>query len=125
MGVSTGPGALNSRNIASVMVTSELPAFIKKGQRINVTVSALGDSTSLSGGTLLMTPLYGPDMRTYAVAQGLVVVNGQVARSATSQYYKNQTTVASSFSMLSSIYYSRFRCSNPNMSCLASILEIS
>ena len=93
MGVSTGPGALNSRNIASVMVTSELPAFIKKGQRINVTVSALGDATSLSGGTLLMTPLFGPDMNTYAVAQGLVVINGQVARSATSQYYKNQTTV--------------------------------
>ena len=93
MGVSTGPGAINSRNIASVMVTSELPAFIKKGQRISVTVSALGDSSSLAGGTLLMTPLYGPDMRTYAVAQGLVVVNGQSERSTTSQYYKNQTTV--------------------------------
>ena len=93
MGVTTGPGAINSRNIASVMVTSELPAFIKKGQRINVTVSALGDASSLTGGTLLMTPLFGPDMNTYAVAQGLVVINGESERSATSQYYKNQTTV--------------------------------
>ncbi len=93
MGVVTGPGALNSRNIASVMVTADLPAFIKQGQRITVTVSALGDATSLSGGTLLMTPLYGPDMNTYAVAQGLIILNGQAERSASSQYYKNQTTV--------------------------------
>ena len=95
MGISVGSDSINSRNIASVMVTAQLPAFIKKGQKINVTVSALGDATSLLGGTLLMTPLYGPDMNTYAVAQGLVVINGESARSTTSQVYKNQTTVGS------------------------------
>ncbi|RAP28748.1 flagellar biosynthesis protein FlgA [Candidatus Marinamargulisbacteria bacterium SCGC AG-414-C22] len=93
MGVSVGSAGLNSRNIASVMVTADLPAFIKKGQRINVTVSALGDSTSLAGGTLLMTPLMGPDMNTYALAQGLVDINALSEVSQTSQYYRNQATV--------------------------------
>ena len=57
LGISTSPGNLSSRNVASVMVTADLAPFIKPGQRISVTVSALGDSSSLAGGTLLMTPL--------------------------------------------------------------------
>ena len=93
MGVSVGGVNLNSRNAASVLVTADLPAFVKKGQRISVTVSAVGDATSLNGGTLIMTPLMGPDMQTYAVAQGIVVVNGLSESSSTSEFYKNQTTV--------------------------------
>ena len=58
------------------IVTAELPAFSKPGQRIDVTVSTLGQSKSLRGGTLLMTPLLGADGETYAVAQGHLLVGG-------------------------------------------------
>lgn len=67
---------LNGKNSAAVIVTSELPAFAKPGQRIDVTVSTLGQSKSLRGGTLLMTPLLGADGETYAVAQGNLLVGG-------------------------------------------------
>jgi len=95
MGVAVGSNNLNARNAASVLVTADLPAFIKKGQRISVTVSALGDASSLAGGTLILTPMKGPDMRTYAVAQGVVVVNGVNEASATTQLFRNQATVGS------------------------------
>eukprot|EP01047_Picozoa_sp_COSAG01_P011790 COSAG01_NODE_519_length_16012_cov_4.344058_18_plen_345_part_00 len=81
------------RNTAAVMVTATLPSFVKSGQRISLTVSAMGDATNLSGGTLLMTPLKGADMRVYAVAQGPVVVGGNAERSSTVRYIKNQPTV--------------------------------
>ena len=93
MGVSVAGVNVNSRNAASVMVTADLPAFIKKGQRITVTVSAMGDSTSLGGGTLIMTPLMGPDLRTYVVAQGVVVVNGVNESTGAAKLYQNQATV--------------------------------
>ena len=67
---------LNGKNSAAVIVTAELPAFSKPGQRIDVTVSTLGQSKSLRGGTLLMTPLLGADGETYAVAQGNMLVGG-------------------------------------------------
>ena len=67
---------LNGKNSAAVIVTAELPAFSKPGQRIEVTVSTLGQSKSLRGGTLLMTPLLGADGETYAVAQGNLLVGG-------------------------------------------------
>ncbi|MCF8719258.1 flagellar basal body P-ring protein FlgI [Nitrospina gracilis] len=67
---------LQFKNAATVMVTAELPAFAHQGDRIDVTVSSLGDSSSLQGGTLLMTPLKGPDSVTYAVAQGPVSIGG-------------------------------------------------
>ena len=95
MGVAIGGLSLTARNAASVLVTADLPPFTKKGQRISVTVSAMGDATSLSGGTLIMTPMMGPDMSTYAIAQGIVVVDGQTEQSSTSQFYKNQATVGS------------------------------
>lgn len=82
-----------ARNIAAVMVTATLPPYVKKGQRITVTVSSLGDSSSLVGGTLLMTPLQGADIKTYAVAQGPVVVGGVSEQSSQMQVYKNQPTV--------------------------------
>lgn len=59
-----------SRNVAAVMVTAALPPYAKPGQKIDVTVSSLGDATSLVGGTLLLTPLVGADEEIYAVAQG-------------------------------------------------------
>jgi flagellar P-ring protein precursor FlgI len=61
---------LQFKNAATVMVTTELPAFARQGDRIDVVVSSLGDSRSLQGGTLLMTPVKGTDSITYAVAQG-------------------------------------------------------
>jgi flagellar P-ring protein precursor FlgI len=59
-----------------VIVTAELPAFAKPGQRVDATISTLGQSKSLRGGTLLMTPLMGADGQTYAVAQGNLLVGG-------------------------------------------------
>lgn len=67
---------VRSRNVAVVMVTTTVPRAAKAGDRIDVAVSSVGDARSLLGGTLLMTPLQGPDRRTYAVAQGAVVVGG-------------------------------------------------
>lgn len=76
MGVNIRSQNSRSKNVAAVTVTSELPAFIGTGSRIDVTVSSLGDATSLMGGTLVMTPLYGADGEIYAVAQGSLAVSG-------------------------------------------------
>ncbi|MGI9426767.1 MAG: flagellar basal body P-ring protein FlgI [Hyphomicrobiaceae bacterium] len=66
----------STRNVAAVVVTTELPPFVGSGSRIDVTVSSLGDASSLAGGQLVMTPLMGPDKKVYAVAQGSLVVSG-------------------------------------------------
>ena len=75
-GLVTDAANLNAKNVASVMVTAEMPAFMKPGQRLDVTVSTISGSKSLRGGTLLMTPMLGADGETYAVAQGNLVVGG-------------------------------------------------
>ncbi len=80
MGVNTRGENLRTANVAAVMVTANLPAFSTQGSRIDVSVSALGDSTSLQGGTLLVTPLLGADGEVYAIAQGPVVINGFMAQ---------------------------------------------
>jgi flagellar P-ring protein precursor FlgI len=67
---------LQLRNTAAVMVTAELPTFARAGSRLDVTVSSLGNAKSLQGGTLLMTPLRGVDLRVYALAQGSISVGG-------------------------------------------------
>jgi flagellar P-ring protein precursor FlgI len=72
LGVNTRDANLNTKNVAAVMVTAKLPAFAAPGSQIDATVSALGDSKSLLGGTLLVTPLLGADGQAYAVAQGTV-----------------------------------------------------
>jgi flagellar P-ring protein precursor FlgI len=63
---------LKPRDVAAVMVTATLPAFTRQGSRIDITVSSLGDSSSLQGGTLLVTPLVGADGEVYAVGQGQI-----------------------------------------------------
>ena len=75
-GLVTDANNLNAKNVASVMVTAEMPAFMKPGQRLDVTVSTISGSKSLRGGTLLMTPMLGADGETYAIAQGNLVVGG-------------------------------------------------
>ncbi len=66
----------NAKNIAAVAVHAELPAFAKPGQKIDITVSSLGNAKSLRGGTLLLTPLKGVDGNVYALGQGNLVVGG-------------------------------------------------
>jgi len=76
LGMNTRDAQLRTKNVAAVMVTANLPAFATNGTRIDVSVSTLGDSTSLQGGTLLVTPLLGADGEVYAVGQGPVAVSG-------------------------------------------------
>tara|TARA_B100001059_G_C17829437_1_gene583592 strand:+ start:253 stop:1377 length:1125 start_codon:yes stop_codon:yes gene_type:complete len=75
-GITSTLDGFNGDNAAAVMLTAELPPFSKPGQTIDVTVSTIGGSESLKGGTLLMSPLLGSDGETYAIAQGNVVVGG-------------------------------------------------
>jgi flagellar P-ring protein precursor FlgI len=76
LGVSTRGSLLNTKNVAAVMVTATLPPFARRGSRIDVSASALGDAKSLLGGTLLVTPLLGADGEAYAVAQGPLSIGG-------------------------------------------------
>jgi len=77
MGVNLPSGTnLQLKNVAAVMITAQLPPFAQPGQQLDVTVSSLGNAKSLRGGTLLMTPLKGPDGQVYAMAQGNVAVGG-------------------------------------------------
>lgn len=85
--------SLQVKNIAAVLVTANLPPFAKQGDRIDVTVSSIGDAKSLQGGTLIMTPLYGPDGKVYAVAQGPVSIGGFNAGAGGAKVRKNHPTV--------------------------------
>lgn len=76
LGVNVRGQNLNTGNVAAVMVTSTLPPFSNQGSRVDVNVSALGDASSLQGGTLMVTPLLGADGEVYAVAQGEVNISG-------------------------------------------------
>jgi flagellar P-ring protein FlgI len=84
---------LKFKNIATVIVTADLPPFSKQGDYIDVTVSSLGDSKSLQGGTLLMTPLKGPDGNTYGLAQGPLSIGGFSVAGAARGVQKNHVTV--------------------------------
>jgi flagellar P-ring protein precursor FlgI len=94
MGVNVRSARPRTRNVAAVIVTAELPPFIGKGSRIDVTVSSLGDATSLAGGSLVMTPLSGPDNRIYAVAQGPVQVSGFTTQGRAETVTQNVPTAA-------------------------------
>ena len=80
LGVNARGQTMQTKNVAAVMVTANLPAFAAQGTRIDVSVSALGDAKSLQGGTLLVTPLSGADGEIYALAQGPVAIGGFVAQ---------------------------------------------
>ena len=80
LGVNTRGQTMQTKNVAAVMVTANLPAFAAQGTRIDVSVSALGDAKSLQGGTLLVTPLFGADGEIYSLAQGPVSIGGFAAR---------------------------------------------
>jgi flagellar P-ring protein FlgI len=67
---------VSAKNVAVVMVTADIPAFIKQGARIDVQIASMGDAKSLQGGVLLQTPLLGADNKVYAVAQGPIAVGG-------------------------------------------------
>ena len=79
LGVNVTGEQFRPKNVAAVLVTATLPPFARAGGRIDVTVSAIGDATSLLGGTLVMTPLNAADGQIYAVAQGTVIAGGVVA----------------------------------------------
>lgn len=76
LGIATEGGRARAKNVAAVIVTANLPPFVRSGDRIDITVSSLGDATSLAGGTLVMTPLKAADGEIYAVGQGPIIVSG-------------------------------------------------
>jgi flagellar P-ring protein precursor FlgI len=76
LGVNVTGEQFRPRNVAAVIVTGRLPAFARIGSQIDITVSAIGDASSLLGGTLIMTPLNAADGQIYAVAQGTVIAGG-------------------------------------------------
>lgn len=94
LGVNIRNETIKTANVAAVMVTATLPPFSRHGTRIDVTVSALGDAKSLSGGNLLVTPLVGADGEVYAVAQGNTAVGGFSAKGESASVSKGTTTTA-------------------------------
>jgi len=80
MGVNVRQANLRTRNVAAVIVTADLAPFSARGTRMDVTVSSLGDASSLMGGTLLLTSLSGVDGQVYAISQGAVAVTGFTAQ---------------------------------------------
>lgn len=79
MGISATSAGLKPENVATVLVTSTLPPFVRQGSKIDVTVSSIGDAKSLQGGTLILTSLKGIDGQVYAIAQGSVSIGGIAA----------------------------------------------
>lgn len=92
LGVSVNASTLKLKNVAGVMVTADLPAFGRAGQRIDVQIASLGDAKSLQGGTLLLTPLKAPNGDVYAAAQGPISVGGFAAGAAGASTTKNHPT---------------------------------
>lgn len=92
-GVNVIQSDLMSRNVAAVIVTAKLPAFSEPGQPLDVQVASAGDARSLTGGTLMMTPMYGPDGRLYAMAQGAISVGGYQFEGLAASVQKNHPTV--------------------------------
>jgi flagellar P-ring protein precursor FlgI len=93
LGVNIRGAQIRTGNVAAVMVTANLPAFSTQGTRIDVTVSSLGDSKSLQGGTLLVTPLLGANGNVYAVAQGSLAIGGFQAEGQAARIVRGVPTV--------------------------------
>ncbi|MBO9714793.1 flagellar basal body P-ring protein FlgI [Sphingomonas sp.] len=94
LGTSVTEDEISSRNVAVVMVTAVLSPSANVGDRMDATVSSIGDARSLAGGTLIMTPLMGPDQRTYAVAQGPLLTGGYRFDADLNQQQRNYPTTA-------------------------------
>ncbi len=92
LGVKVDPGAVKVDNVAAVIVTAKLPPFARAGQTIDVNVSSIGDADSLVGGTLLLTPMKGPDGKVYAVAQGPLAVGSLAFGGKAAKVQKNHPT---------------------------------
>lgn len=92
LGVQIDQKQLRLRNVAAVLVTADIPAFARSGARLDVTVSSIGNARSLRGGVLVQTPLRGADRKTYAVAQGGLVVGGFGASGSSGSSVKAGTT---------------------------------
>ncbi|WP_209426177.1 flagellar basal body P-ring protein FlgI [Pararhodobacter sp. SW119] len=92
LGVNIAGEQSRPRNVAAVLVTATLPPFARTGSRVDITVSAIGDASSLFGGTLVMTPLNGADGQIYAVAQGAVIAGGVAARGQAAQVVQGVPT---------------------------------
>ncbi len=93
MGIKVNPEDIKVKNVAAVMVTATLPAFIRPGSRLDITLSSIGDAKSLQGGTLLFTPLKGADGNVYAIAQGEVTIGGFSVAGGGDTAQKNHPTV--------------------------------
>jgi flagellar P-ring protein precursor FlgI len=93
MGVSVPATGIRVQNLAAVFVSATLPPFSRPGSEIDITISSAGDATSLEGGVLLMTPLYGADGKIYAQAQGPLVVGGySVSVNGNTKQFNHPTT---------------------------------
>jgi len=91
--LNVGADQIQSRNIAIVMVTAKLPAFSRAGDKLDVTVTSAGDARSLVGGSLMLTPLKGPDNKVHALAQGPLAVGGYKYDLSGNLVQKNHPTV--------------------------------
>ncbi len=95
-GITVDPDEISNikmKNVAAVMVTAELPPFARSGSNIDVQVSSIGDASSLAGGTLIMTPLKGPDNKVYAVAQGPLTLGAFAFGGKAAKVQQNHPTV--------------------------------
>jgi flagellar P-ring protein precursor FlgI len=93
LGIQVDAKQARLRNVAAVVVTATIPAFVREGSRLDITVSSMGNARSLRGGVLVQTPLRGADRKTYAVGQGALVVGGFSAAGASgSMLQENVTT---------------------------------
>lgn len=120
LGVNTRDQAksLDTKNIAAVMVTASMPPFIKAGDRIDVSVAALGDATNLTGGTLLVTSLLGADGEVHAVAQGTVATGAIAARGAAQSITRGVPTsgrIANGATVEKEIPFDLGRMTNPRL----------
>jgi len=92
-GITVSPELIRVKNIAAVMVTSNLPPFARKGSRIDVTVSSIGDAEDIQGGVLIMTPLRAADGEIYVTAQGQLALGGFSASGGGNRVQLNHPTV--------------------------------
>ncbi|MGI3164117.1 flagellar basal body P-ring protein FlgI [Pseudooceanicola sp. 200-1SW] len=92
LGVNVTGEQFRPKNVAAVFATAELPPFSRAGSQIDVTVSAIGDASSLLGGTLIMTPLNAADGQIYAVAQGTIIAGGAAAQGEAAQVVQGVPT---------------------------------